>query len=166
MKKIKLILTIIFFFNFLTSFSQDTFYIYPVENKIKLGDFSSNRNLGFGIKNIYQEILQDKGYDIVEDINKSNYSIKSEILYFDINKIKRNVSVFHSDIDETLVIIKGTLYKDGKKIKEIKAEDSSSEISVSTIINSIDKESINQQSLSNAIKKTCEKLITELTTNK
>ena len=163
MKKIKFILTFIFFLIFLKSFSQGSVFVHPIENKIKLGSLSNNRNLGFGIKNIFQEILQDKGYDIVDDEKQSTYIIKSEILYFDINRRKRNVSVFHSDVEETLVIMKGTIYKDGKKIKEIKTEESSSEISTSTILNSTDNTTINQQSLSNAIKKTCEKLITELT---
>ena len=51
--------------------------------------------------------------------------------------------------------------KKGEKIKEVSAEESSSEISISTVI--IDNGGqFNQTSLSNAIKKACETLILEL----
>jgi hypothetical protein len=57
--------------------------------------------------------------------------------------------------------MKGILYKNGKKEKEIIVEESSSEISMSTLI--VDEGGqFNQTSLSNALKKTCDKLITKL----
>ena len=52
-------------------------------------------------------------------------------------------------------------YKNGKKDKEVMVEESSSEISMSTLI--VDEGgSFNQTSLSNALKKGCGKLITKL----
>ena len=69
---------------------------------------AQNRNLGFGCKNIFLEILQDKNYDIVASQSDAEMVFKAEVLYFDVNRTKRNVSVFHSDVEETLVIY--TLY--------------------------------------------------------
>jgi hypothetical protein len=57
--------------------------------------------------------------------------------------------------------MKGMLYKNGKVTKEIIVEESSSEISMSTLI--VDEGGqFNQTSLSNALKKSCDKLITNL----
>ena len=59
------------------------------------------------------------------------------------------------------VLIFVDLYKDGKKEKEIIVEEGSSEISMSTLI--VDEGGqFNQTSLSNALKKSCDKLITKL----
>ena len=94
-------------------------YISGVENKIKIGKLTSNRNLAFGCKNIFEEILQEKDFLIVGDPSSAELIFSAEILYLDVNRTKRNISVFHSDVEETLVVIKGTLTdKNGKKIKE------------------------------------------------
>jgi hypothetical protein len=149
----------------LSSYAQDTkkIFVSSVENKIKIGKFTGNRNFAFGVKNIFQEILQDKEFEIVEDESSSDYVFNAEILYFDVNRTKRNVSVFHSDKEETLVVMKGFLNKkDGKKPKEAVAEESSSEISTSTLITDEGSDKINQQALSSAIKKTCESLINKI----
>jgi hypothetical protein len=102
--------------------------------------------------------------DIVESPESADFVISAEILYFDVNRTKRNVSVFHSDVEETLVVIRGVIKnKEGKKIKEYVAEESSSEVSTSTIINGEASDTINQQALSSSIKKTCQTLINKLT---
>lgn len=165
-KGLSLLLCIVF--SAFSSFAQDTkIYISGVENKIKIGRMTSNRNLSFGVKNIFQEILQDKDYSIVETKGETDLIFSAELLYFDVNRTKRNVSVFHSDVEETLVVIKGTLTdKNGKKIKEGVAEESSSEISTSTLITDEGNDQINQQALSSAIKKTCVSLIEKLLSNK
>ena len=165
-KGLSLLLCIVF--STFSSLAQDTkIYISGVENKIKIGRMTSNRNLSFGVKNIFQEILQDKDYSIVETKSETDLIFSAELLYFDVNRTKRNVSVFHSDVEETLVVIKGTLTdKNGKKIKEGVAEESSSEISTSTLITDEGSDQINQQALSSAIKKTCVSLIDKLLSNK
>lgn len=142
-------------------------YVDKVENKVVIGKLANNRNLAFGAKNIFQEILQDKEFIIVEDKEKADLVFSAEILYFDVNKTKTNISVFHSDKEETLVVMKGRLTtKEGKKIKEAVAEESSSEISTSTLITDEGSDKINQQALSSAIKKTCEALINKVFFNK
>lgn len=138
-------------------------YLDKVENKVVMGKMAGNRNLGFGCKNIFLEILQDKNYDITETAADADLVFKADIMYFDVNRTKRNVSVFHSDVEETLVVIKGYLYdKSGKKIRDGVAEESSSEISTSTLITDEGSNSINQQALSQAIKKTCVSLINKI----
>ena len=142
-------------------------YISGVENKIKIGKLANNRNLAFGCKNIFEEILQEKEFNIVDNKESADLIFSSEILYFDVNRTKRNVSVFHSDVEETLVIMKGILTdKSGKKIKEAVAEESSSEISTSTLITDEGSDKINQQALSSAIKKTSESLVNKVFFNK
>lgn len=142
-------------------------YISGVENKIKIGKLTNNRNLAFGCKNIFEEILQEKDFVIVGDPSSAELIFSAEILYLDVNRTKRNISVFHSDVEETLVVIKGTLTdKNGKKIKEAVAEESSSEISTSTFITDEGSGKINQQALSSALKKTCESLINKAFFNK
>ena len=128
---------------------------------------TSNRNLAFGVKNIFEEILQDKEFSIVETRGEADVLLSVDLLFFDVNKTKRNVSVFHSNVEETLVVMKAiTTDKTGKKLKEVVAEESSSEISTSTLITDEGSGQINQQALSSAIKKTCVSLVDKLFLNK
>jgi hypothetical protein len=79
----------------------------------------------------------------------------------DVLTTKKNISVFHSNQEEVIIRLRGTLYKDNKKIKEVIVEESSAEISMSTLI--VDEGGkFNQTSLSNALKKGCDQLITKL----
>jgi hypothetical protein len=73
--------------------------------------------------------------------------------------------VFHSNEEEVVIRLKGILYNNDKKVKEVIVEESSSEISMSTLI--VDEGgNFNQTSLSNALKKSCDKLITKLLESK
>ncbi len=149
------------------SIEPETVYISGVENKIKIGKLTNNRNLAFGVKNIFQEILEEREYSITDDPQRADLIFNAEILYFDVNRTKRNVSVFHSDVEETLVIMRGVLSdKNGKKIRDGVAQESSSEISTSTLITDEGSDKVNQQALSSAIKKTSESLINKLFLNK
>jgi uncharacterized lipoprotein YajG len=64
-------------------FSQETIKIGEVTNNISMGPLAGNRDLAFGVKNILEEILQDKGLDLDPNSNKS---IQIELLYFDVMK--------------------------------------------------------------------------------
>ena len=124
-------------------------WVEGVENKVKIGKLAGNRNLEFGVKNIIEEYLQDKEYDLSPDAPNK---IKVEIVFLDVLTTKKNVSVFHKNEEEVVIRMKGILYKDGKKEKEVLVEESSSEISMSTLI--VDQGGqFNQTSLSNALKK-------------
>jgi uncharacterized lipoprotein YajG len=137
-------------------------YIQSVENKIQIGPLSKNRNLAFGFKNILLENLQELDYEVTDSLSNSDYSLKVELLYFDVIQTNQGVSVFHKNDNETILRIKGYLYdKNGKKIKDVVATGKSSEISLSTLIIS-EGGGINQTSVSNVIKKSSETLIQNL----
>jgi len=137
-------------------------YILPVKNSIRMGMLAGNVNLTLGVKNILSEALSDKEINTTEDASSSEYQLQTELVYFDIMNTSSNLSVFHKNQAETIIRIKGTLYKGDKKIKESIVEESSSEISSSTI--AIDSGGgFNQQSARQAVKKACIKLVENLT---
>jgi len=138
--------------------AEDHLWVDGVENQVKIGKLAGNRNLAFGVKNILEEYAQEKGYDLSKD---APYHLKVNIVYLDVLSTKTNISVFHKGEEEVVVRLQGILYKEGKKEKEIVVEESSSEISMSTLI--VDEGGkFNQTSLSNALKKASDKLITKL----
>jgi len=138
--------------------AEDHIFVESVENQVKIGKLAGNRNLAFGVKNILEEFLQEKGYGLSSD---AKYRLKVEIVYLDVLSTKTNISVFHKNEDEVVVRLKANLFKEGKKGKDIVVEAGSSEVSMSTLI--VDEGGkFNQQSLSNAIKKACESLVTQI----
>ena len=142
--------------------AEEHLWVESVENQVKIGKLAGNRNLAFGVRNILEEYAQEKGYDLSKD---AQYKLKVNIVYLDVLTTKTNISVFHKGEEEVVVRLQGILYKDGKKEKELVVEESSSEISMSTLI--VDEGgNFNQTSLSNALKKASDKLITKLLGNK
>ena len=133
-------------------------WIESVTNKIQIGNLAGNRNLEFGVRNIMEEFLQEKDFELNPD-SKTKLSI--ELVYLDVLKTKSNISVFHKNEESVVIRLKGILRVDNKKIKEVLVEEESSEISMSTLI--VDGGgNFNQQSLSNAIKKASDKLVTKV----
>jgi len=133
-------------------------YVSNVTNLVKVGKLAGNRNLEFGVKNVLEEYLQEKGYDISPD---APFSLDVDIVYLDQLTTKKNISVFGKTDNEVVIRLKGILYKEGKKEKEVMVEESSSEISMTTLV--VDQGGkFNQSSLSSALKKGCDKLITKL----
>ena len=138
--------------------AEDHIWVESVTNEVKIGKLTGNRKLEFGVKNILEEYLQERGLDLAPDATRK---LKVSIIYLDVLSTKKNISIFHSGEEEVVIRLRGTLYKDGKKDKEVIVEESSSEISMSTLI--IDEGGkFNQTSLSNALKKGSDKLITKL----
>jgi thioredoxin-related protein len=159
-----LMLAIALFASFTTQETPKKVFIQSIENKIEVGSLAKNRNLVFGFKNILLENLQELNYDVTDSANDADYSIKVELLYFDVLETNSGFSVFHKSDNETVLRVKGYLYnKDGKKIKEFVSVGKSSEISMSTLIIS-EGGGINQTSVSNVIKKSSETLILNLFT--
>lgn len=137
---------------------EQQIWVEGVTNNVKIGKLAGNRNLEFGVKNMLEEYLQEKDYNLTP--NAPN-KLKVEIVYLDVLTTKKNISVLHKNEESVVIRMKGILYKNGKKEKEIIVEESSSEISMSTLV--VDEGGqFNQTSLSNALKKTCDKLITKL----
>ena len=133
-------------------------WIESVTNKIQIGNLAGNRNLEFGVRNIVEEFLQEKDFELTPDAAQK---VTVEIVYLDVLKTKSNLSVFHKDKESVVIRLKGILKSDGKKIKEVIVEEESSEISMATLV--VDNGGVfNQQSLSNALKKSSDKLVTKL----
>ena len=127
-----------------------------VTNKVKVGPLTGNKNLAFGVKNVLEEAIQDKGYSLSDDPNALKLDV--EIVYFDIQQTSAGVSVFHKVDNETIIKIKGILYEREKKLREYVATGKSSEISTSTMI--IDEGGgFNQATARSALKKTIVTLI-------
>lgn len=142
--------------------AEDHIWVESVTNQVKIGKLAGNRNLEFGVKNVLEEYLQEKGYDLSPNATQK---LQIQIVYLDVLTTKKNISVFHKNEEEVVIRLRGILYKDGKKVKDLIVEESSSEISMSTLI--VDEGGkFNQTSLSNALKKGCEKLVTKLFTEK
>lgn len=139
------------------SYSQD-YTIGEVKNSIKLGALAGNRKLEFGVKNIIEEVIQDKGFNLSPS---SKNVIFVELIYMDVLLTKSNMSIFHKDDNSVVIRMKGYVVRDGMKSKEQVAEGQATEVSTSTLIIS-NEGKFNQQNLSSAIKKTSETLIIKL----
>ena len=152
------------------SFTVQSYFIYkhfvpsepitvaPVENKVQIGALAGNRNLAFGVKNILEEYLVVKEYDLADGSDKV---LKVEILYLDVYKQEANLSIFHGATEAVVVRLRGTLYQKGKVISKAIVEEKAEEVSMSTLL--VDEGgNFNQQNLSSAIKKACNSLINKL----
>lgn len=161
MKKIFVILLL--FVYPIISFSQEKkICILSIENKIQIGQMLGNRNLTFGFRNILLEFLQEKEFSLVDSCNLADNKLQIDLIFFDVLNTKSGFSVIHKENDETVLRIRAKLLdSNGKKIKETIVTEKSSEISMSTLIVS-EGGKINQQSVSNVIKKSCETLIKNL----
>jgi hypothetical protein len=139
-------------------YGQETVRIEGVENKIILGPLANNRDLAFGVKNILEETIQDKGWDLDE---ASSRSIKVEIVYFDVLKNNVQLGAFGKNLSITVVIAKAYLIENGKIIKTTEAKGQAKDISTATLI--IDQGGeFSQAGVSTALKKVCEQLIDNL----
>jgi uncharacterized lipoprotein YajG len=132
-----------------------------IVNNIKAGPLTGNKNLAFGVKNVLQEALQDKGFTLVDRFD-ADYVMDVEIFFFDIEQTKQGISVFHEDKNEVVIRMKGTLSDGfGKILKSINTEDRSSEISTSTLLIN-EGGQFNSAVQRNAIKKACVSVVTKL----
>jgi len=156
-KKEKIVLFILTFLC-LNIYSQDFISIGKIENNIILGPLAGNRNLTFGVKNILEEVLQDKDYYLSDD---AQTSIQIEFLYFDVKKNALQVGVYSKKADVTQIVARASITKDGKVAKEVTAKGTSKSITTSTLIISNDGE-FSQAGVSTAIKKLCADIISKL----
>lgn len=140
--------------------SQTSLHLDSVENKIKIGKMAGNRNLAFGIKNILEEYLQEKEIDLSD---KATQSLKVEIIFLDVLTTSGNLSVFHKSEAQVIIRLRGFIIDrtNNQILKSSTAEQSASEISMSTLVVDTGGK-LNQQNLSIAIKKSCDKLVTSL----
>lgn len=139
-------------------YSQETIKIEEVTNNIVMGPFAGNRNLAFGVKNILEEVIQDKDYYLDENSPKS---IKVELLYFDVKKNSMQLAVYGRKVDVTLIAAGARLIVNGKVVKTVTVKESAKSISTSTLIID-DGGKFSQASVSTALKKVCIQLIKKL----
>jgi hypothetical protein len=129
-----------------------------VTNNVKVGALAGNRKLEFGVRNVVEEILQDKNYNID---HSSDSRLDIEIVYLDVLKTQSSFSVMHSNKESVVIRLYGKVIKDGKVIKKALVEESADETSMSTLL--IDEGGkFNQQNLSTALKKACNSLVNKL----
>lgn len=140
--------------------SQTSLHLDSVENKIKIGSLAGNRNIAFGVRNILEEYLQEKDISLTD---KATQSIKVQIIFLDVLTTSGNLSVFHKSDAQVIIRLKGFIIDrtNNQIIKSAVAEQSASEISMSTLVVDTGGK-LNQQNLSIAIKKSCDKLVTSL----
>lgn len=137
---------------------EEVIQIGDVENHIKLGPYAGNRDLAFGVQNILEEVIQDKGYDLSP---KSTTEIKVELLYFDVKKTNVQLAIYGKNTEATEIIAKAYLIVDGKKKKPVVAKGTAKSISTTTLI--IDQGGkFSQTDVSTALKKVCVELIEKL----
>lgn len=144
-----------------TESQEKTIFVNPVVNSVKIGPMTGNKNLSFGVKNIIEEVVQDKGYSLT-DKESAYLLINTNIVYMDQQQTSSNVSIFHKDENKVIIRMEGQLVnKDGKIIKKQLVTDESSEISTSTLLVS-ESGQFNSTVMRNAIKKTCILLVDKL----
>ena len=137
---------------------QDVIQIGEVNNQIKLGPFAGNRDLAFGVQNLLEEIVQDKGLDLSP---KADIILNVDLLYFDVKKTNIQLGVYGKNIDATEIIAKAYLTVKGKKKKAVVAKGTAKSISTATLI--IDSGGkFSQSDVSTALKKVCIELIEKL----
>jgi len=151
---------LLFLLSFLFSFSitAQEVKIGSIDNKIILGDLAGNRDLAFGVQNVLEEVIQDAGYDLNPN---SSLEITVDILFFDVKKNNVELAVYSKNTDIYTIIARASLYKNGKKKKQVTAKGQAKSISSATLV--VDEGGkFSQANVSTAIKKLCEQLITKL----
>lgn len=139
-------------------YSQDVIQIGEVENNIKLGPFAGNRDMAFGVQNILEEIVQDRGLDLSP---KAETILHVELLYFDVKKTNVQLAVYAKNTEATEIIAKAYFIVNGKKKKPVVAKGVAKSISTATLI--IDQGGkFSQTDVSTALKKVCVELIEKL----
>jgi uncharacterized lipoprotein YajG len=152
------LLYILIFFLSINLYSQGSIKIDEVKNNIVMGPQAGNRDLAFGVQNILEEVIQEKGYEL--DPNSTKV-LKVELLYFDVKSTNMQLAVYGNTVDVTEIIAAAKLTLDGKEIKTVVVKGQAKSISSSTII--IDKGGkFSQTNVSSALKKVCEQIIEKL----
>lgn len=136
----------------------NTIHVSSVTNKVVVGSVAGNRNIEFGVKNMIEEVLQEKEYELD---TASTLKLTAQIVYLDVLKTQSSFSVLHKNKESVVIRLQGQLIKDGKLKKKAIAEESADEVSMSTLV--IDQGGkFNQQNLSSALKKASQSLVNKL----
>jgi uncharacterized lipoprotein YajG len=141
-----------------SSYSQGTIKVDEVVNNVVMGPQAGNRDLAFGVQNILEEVIQEKGYEL--DPNSTKV-LKVELLYFDVKSTNMQLAVYGNTVEVTEIVAAAKLTLDGKELKTVVVKGQAKSISSSTII--IDEGGkFSQTNVSSALKKVCEQIIEKL----
>jgi hypothetical protein len=133
-----------------------------ITNKVQIGNLAGNRKLEFGVKNILEEVFQER--EISLDPTSKNM-LKVDIIYLDVLKTQSSLSIIHKNKESVVIRLPGFYYKDDKLQKKFLVEESADEISMSTLL--VDEGGkFNNQNLSSALKKACNSLVTKIIEDK
>ncbi len=129
-----------------------------VTNRVVVGSVAGNRNIEFGVKNMIEEVLQEKEYELD---TSAQLKLSAQIVYLDVLKTQSSFSVLHKNKESVVIRLQGQLYEGKKLKKKASVEESADEVSMSTLV--IDQGGkFNQQNLSSALKKASNSLVTKL----
>ena len=155
MKPLFLLITLLFGIG---TYSQETIKIDEVVNNVVMGPQAGNRDLAFGVQNILEEVIQEKGYEL--DPNSTKV-LKVELLYFDVKSTNMQLAVYGNTVEVTEIIAAAKVTINGKDSKTVVVKGQAKSISSSTII--IDEGGkFSQTNVSSALKKVCEQIIEKL----
>ena len=70
------------------SYQTKEIWVESVSNKIQIGNLAGNRNLEFGVKNVVEEFLQEKDFELNPE---SRDKVLIDIIYLDVLKTKSNL---------------------------------------------------------------------------
>ena len=129
-----------------------------IKNNIQIGPLAGNRDLAFGIKNILDEVIQEKGYDLLPN---SDRVLSVEILYFDVKTTSMQLALYNNTEEVTEIVTQAKLYNKDKEIKSVVVRGQAKSVSTSTLI--IDTGGkFSQANVSSALKKVCEQIVDKL----
>jgi hypothetical protein len=148
-KKIKLISSLLFC---VISTAQEI-KINDIKNSIQTGSLVGNRDIGFGMKNILEELVQDYDYNLND---KSDNVLVVELIYFDVKRTQSNIALYSKSSSQTEIIAVAKYKK-----KKVKVKGTSKDITTSLILLNEQGE-FTQNSVSVALKKLSENIIKKL----
>lgn len=140
------------------SYSQGTIKIDEVVNNVVMGPQAGNRDLAFGVQNILEEVLQERGFDL--DPNSTKL-LKVELLYFDVKSTNIQLAAYGNTVEVTEIVAAAKLTLDGKELQTVIVKGQAKSISSATLI--IDEGGkFSQANVASALKKVCEQIIEKL----
>jgi hypothetical protein len=127
--------------------------IADVKNSIQTGPLVNNRDVGFGLKNILEELVQDLDYNLNERAKDALYV---ELLYFDVKRTQSNIALYSKASSQTEIIALAKFKNKKAKVKGV-----SKDITTSLILLN-EQGQFTQNSVSVALKKLSENIIKKL----
>ena len=127
--------------------------INDIKNSIQTGPLVGNRNVGFGLKNILEEVVQDQDYNLND---RSKNVLDVELIYFDVKRTQSNIALYSKSSSQTEIIAIAKYKK-----KKVKVKGTSKDITTSLILLN-EQGKFTQNSVSVALKKLSENIIKKL----